>query len=47
VPSMGFEHSTCSAKVGYRGSFTLLLLVTPPAGRGIVFIKLEKPNTQL
>jgi hypothetical protein len=44
VPLMGSEHSTCSTEVGCRGSFVLLLLVTPTAGRGTVFIKLEKPN---
>jgi hypothetical protein len=44
VPSMGFEHSTCSAETGCRGSFVLLLLVSLPVGRGIAFINLEKPN---
>jgi hypothetical protein len=44
---MGFEHSTCSAEAGCRGSFDLVLLVTFLVGRGIVFIKLEKPNRRL
>jgi hypothetical protein len=47
VPSMGSRHNTCSAEAGCRGSFILLLLATPLAGRGIVFIKLEKPNRRL
>jgi hypothetical protein len=41
---MGSGHSTCSAEVGCRGSFDLVLLVTLPVERSIVFIKLEKPN---
>jgi hypothetical protein len=44
---MGSRHSTCSAEAGCRGSFVLLLLVTPPVGRGTMFIKLEKPNGRL
>jgi hypothetical protein len=44
---MGSEHSTCSAEAGCRGSFDLVLSVTLPMGRTIVFIKLEKPNKRL
>jgi hypothetical protein len=44
---MGSGHSTCSTKVGCRGSFDLVLFVTLPVGRSIVFIKLEKPNGRL
>jgi hypothetical protein len=47
VPSMGFRHSICSTEAGCWGSFMLLLLVTLPVRRGIVFIKLEKPNERL
>jgi hypothetical protein len=47
VPSMGSRHSTCSAEAGCQGSLVLLLLVTPPARRGTVFIKLEKSNRRL
>jgi hypothetical protein len=47
MPSMESGHSTCSAEAGCRGSSVLLLLVTPPAGRCTVFIKLEKPNGRL
>jgi hypothetical protein len=47
VPLRGSGHGTCSTKARCRGSFVLLLLVTPPVGRGIVFIKLEKPNGRL
>jgi hypothetical protein len=46
-PSMGSGHSTCSAEAGCRGSFDLVLLVTLPVRRSIVFIKLEKPNERL
>jgi hypothetical protein len=44
---MGSGHSTCSAEVGCRGSFDLVLLVTLHVGRSIMFIKLEKPNRRL
>jgi hypothetical protein len=44
---MGFGHNTCSAEAGCRGSFDSVLLVTLPAGRGTLFIKLEKPNGRL
>jgi hypothetical protein len=44
---MGSGHSTCSTEAGYRGSFDLVLLVTLPMGRSIVFIKLEKHNGRL
>jgi hypothetical protein len=44
---MGSGHSTCSAEAGCRGSFVLLLLVILLVGRGIMFIKLEKPNERL
>jgi hypothetical protein len=44
---MGSGHNTCSAEAGCRGSFDLVLLVTLPMGRSIVFIKLEKPNERL
>jgi hypothetical protein len=42
---MGSGHSTCSAEAGCRGFFDLVLLVTLPLGRCIMFIKLEKPNS--
>jgi hypothetical protein len=41
---MGLVHSTCSTEVGCRCSSALFLLVSHPAGRGTVLIKLEKPN---
>jgi hypothetical protein len=44
---MGSGYSTCSDEAGCRSPFIFLLLVTPPSGRGTVFIKLEKPNRQL
>jgi hypothetical protein len=44
---MGSEHSTCSAKTGWRGSFDLVLLVTLPVGKSTAFIKLEKPKGRL
>jgi hypothetical protein len=44
MPSVGSGHSTFSAEARCRGSFVLLLLVTSPSGRGIVFIKLKKSN---
>jgi hypothetical protein len=44
---MGSGRSACSTEAGYRGSFVLLLLVIPLAGRCTVFIKLEKPNGRL
>jgi hypothetical protein len=44
---MGSGHSTFSAKAGCRVSFDLVLLVTLPVGRSVVFIKLEKLNGQL
>jgi hypothetical protein len=47
VPSMASEHSTCSTEARCRGSFVLLLLVTPSVGRGTLFIKLEKPSGRL
>jgi hypothetical protein len=47
VPSMGSGHSTCSVEARCRGSLVFLLLVTPPVGRGTMFIKLEKPNMRL
>jgi hypothetical protein len=34
-------------RLGAEVLFVLLLLVTPPTGRGTVFIKLEKPNEWL
>jgi hypothetical protein len=36
-------HNACSAKGGCRGSFDLVLLVTP-LGRSTVFVRLAKPN---
>jgi hypothetical protein len=47
VPLMGSGQIYCSAEARCQGSFVFLLLVTPPAGRGIVFIKLEKSNGRL
>jgi hypothetical protein len=44
---MGSEYNNCSAEACCRVSFDLVLLVTLPMGRGIVFIKLEKPNGRL
>ena len=44
---MGSRHSACSAEAECRGSFVLLFVSHSPAGRGTVFIKLEKPNGQL
>jgi hypothetical protein len=39
----GLGHSACSTKGGCRGSFVLVLLVTP-LGRSIVFVRPAKPN---
>jgi hypothetical protein len=44
---MGSGHITCSTKAGCQGSFDLVLLVTLPVGRSIVFINLKKPNGRL
>jgi hypothetical protein len=43
---MGSRHSACSAEAECRGSFVLLFVSHSPAGRGTVFIKLEKPTLQ-